>query len=110
MKYLDLNELVRAIAIEAECNLGNAEKFVNVQDEYFEKVGVNLSPEAEVEEFLEEIVIKDEEMMRYIIEVTGMSETFAKRLADAERSYMERNGFINPDGSLEPFLKGRGPQ
>ena len=108
MKYLDLNELAKAMAKKADVSLGNAERFVNAQDEYFDKTGVNVKPEDGA--VAEHAVVSDEDMMKYIIETTGMSESFARRLADAERAYMEEKGLITDEGVVVPFMKGRGPK
>ena len=106
MTYLDLNELARDMAKKADVSLGNAERFVNAQDEYFDRTGVNVKPDDG--SVAEHAVVNDEDMMKYIIETTGMSESFARRLADAERQYMEENGLITAEGLVVPFMKGRG--
>ena len=105
MKYLDLTELAKAIAVQAGCSPENAVRFVDAQDQFFDKTGVNVKSE---DVSSEPVIVNDEEMMKYIIEYTGMSESFARRLADAERDYMEKNGFINESGAVEQFMKGRG--
>jgi len=108
MKYLNLSDLAKAIAAESGCSPENAVRFVDAQDQFFDKTGVNVKSDDETAASGEPVVINDEEMMKYIIEYTGMSESFARKLADAERAYMQRNGFISETGEVVPFMKSRG--
>ena len=108
MKYLDLDDLAEAIAIKTGCSPENALRFVDAQDQYFDKTGVNVKDDDGTIASSEPVIINDEEMMKYIIEYTGMSESFARRLADAEWAYMEEHGLISASGKVEPFRKGRG--
>lgn len=107
MKYLDLTELAKAIAIKTGCSPENAVRFLDVQDQYFDQTGVNTDPEKDPYSINAMVVVDDAKMMKYIIGNTGMSESFARRLADAERAYMEEHGYISENGTMEPFLKGR---
>ena len=106
MKYLELNDLARAIAIKAGCSLENAIRFLDTQDLYFDMIGVNTVSDDE-NVVTDKVVINDAEMMKYIIERTGMSESFARRLADSEWEYMREQGIINSKGEFEPFTKKR---
>ena len=108
MKYLDLAELAKVMANKTGCSLENAERFLDAQDHYFDEIGVNTTPGEPTATISPAVVVNDEEMMNYIMNYTGMSESFARRLADAERASMEEQGFISESGTLEPFMKGRG--
>ena len=107
MKSLDLTELTREVAKEAGCSIEAADKFVKVQDLYFDNIGVNVDPDATDLASPEPAVIDGEDMIRFIVENAGMAESFVRRLTDAERKYMEKNGFIKENGEFIPFLKGR---
>ena len=107
MKYLDLIDLTKYISQTANCSLDAADKFVKTQDLYFDKTGVNIDPDQAALTSPEPAVVDDAEMIRYIAENAGMAETYVRRLADAEREYMEKNGFINKNGGFVPFVKGR---
>ncbi|MBR0145872.1 MAG: hypothetical protein IJM25_04320 [Eubacterium sp.] len=107
MKYLDLIELTREIAKATNCSLEAADSFVKTQDVYFDKTGVNIDPNDASLTSPEPAVVDDADMIRYIAENAGMAESFVRRLADAEREYMEKNGYINEKGSFVPFVKGR---
>ena len=108
MRYLDLSELAKAMAKETGCSPENAVRFVDAQDQYFDRTGVNVKSDDSTAASKEPVIISDEEMMKYIIEYTGMSESFARKLADAERAYMQKNGFISETGEVETFMKSRG--
>ena len=104
MKYLELNELAKAISIKAGCSIENAIRFLSTQELYLDMIGVNTV--SDDESFVtEKVVIDDAEMMNFIIERTGMSESFARRLADSEWEYMSEQGIINSKGEFEPFTK-----
>lgn len=108
MKHLNLTDLAKAIAADSGCSLENAVRFVDAQDQYFDRTGVNVKSDDSTAASKEPVIISDEEMMKYIIEYTGMSESFARKLADAERAYMQKNGFISETGEVETFMKSRG--
>ncbi len=107
MKYLNLTELAKAIALQTGCSLENAVRFVDAQDQYFDKTGVNVKSDDKTAASSELVIVNDEDMMKYIIEYTGMSESFARKLADAEKEYMQKNGFISETGEVEAFMKSR---
>ena len=107
MKYLDLTELIKAIVAETGCSLDAANSYVNTQELYFDKTGVNVDPDAASLAPPEPAVVDDAEMIQYIVENAGMAESFVRRLADAEHAYMTEKGFINERGEFEPFVKGR---
>lgn len=105
MKYLDLTDLARALAIKLECSVAAATKFVDVQDAYFEKTGVNVDPDSVDENSIHPVVIDDAEMRQYIVDNAGLAEPFVQRLMDAEREYMEKEGLITDKGEVLPFIK-----
>ena len=107
MKYLDLTELIQAIVAETGCSLDAANSYVNTQELYFDKTGVNVDPDAPSLAPPEPAVVNDNEMIAYITENAGMAESFVRRLADAERNYMVKNGFLDEKGEFVPFVKGR---
>ncbi len=107
MKYLDLIDLTRTLSEQTGCSLEAADSFVRTQDLYFDKVGVNVDPDAASLTSPEPAVVDDADMIRYIVENAGMAEAFVRRLADAERDYMEKNGFIDARSNFVPFVKGR---
>ena len=107
MKYLDLTELIKAIVAENGCSLDAANSYVNTQELYFDKTGVNVDPDAPSLAPPEPAVVNDNEMIAYIAENAGMAESFVRRLADAERNYMVKNGFLDEKGEFVPFVKGR---
>ena len=107
MKYLDLIELTKALEKATGCSLEAADSFIRTQDLYFDKVGVNVDPDTVSLTSPEPAVVDDADMIRYIAENAGMAESFVRRLADAEREYMEKNGFIDEGGDFVPFVKGR---
>ena len=107
MKYLDLKELTKALATKTGCSLEAADSFIRTQDLYFDKIGVNIDPDAASLTSPEPAVVDDADMIRFIVENAGMAESFVRRLADAEREYMEKNGFVDERGDFVPFVKGR---
>lgn len=107
MKYLDLTELIKAIVAETGCSLDAANSYVNTQELYFDKTGVNVDPDAPSLAPPEPAVVNDNEMIAYIAENAGMAESFVRRLADAERNYMVKNGLLDEKGEFVPFVKGR---
>ena len=107
MKYLDLTELIKAIVAETGCSLDAANSYVNTQELYFDKTGVNVDPDAPSLAPPEPAVVNDNEMIAYISENAGMAESFVRRLADAERNYMVKNGLLDEKGEFVPFVKGR---
>ena len=107
MKCLDLVDLTKELAKRAGCSMDAADKFVKIQDLYFDKAGVNVDPDAASLAPPEPAVVDDAEMIQYIVENAGMAESFVRRLAEAEHAYMTEKGFINERGEFEPFVKGR---
>ena len=107
LKYLDLVDLTKCLSKETGCSLDAADKFVRIQNLYFDKTGVNVDPDAVFLTSPEPAVVDDAEMIQFIVENAGMTEPFVRRLADAELEYMKKNGFINNRGEFIPFLKGR---
>ena len=107
MKFLDLKDLTRALATQTGCSLEAADSFVRTQDLYFDKIGVNIDPDEASLTSPEPAVVDDADMIQYIVDNAGMAESFVRRLADAERAYMEKNGFIDERGDFVPFVKGR---
>ena len=107
MKYLDLAELIKALVAETGCSVEAASSYVNTQELYFDKTGVNVDPDAPSLAPPEPAVVNDNEMIAYIAENAGMAETFVRRLADAELNYMVKNGFLDEKGEFVPFVKGR---
>ena len=106
MKHLELTELAKAISEKTGCSIENAVRFVDVQDQYFDLTGINTKAEDEnVPQ--EQTIVNDADMMKYIIDNTGMSESFARNLADAELAYMKEQGLISDKGEVEQFIKNR---
>lgn len=74
--------------------LESAKMFVLAEDEYFDIVGVNVY---EGEENIESdyAVVDVQEMVNYIVSVTGIDEELCYRLEDAERKYFCEMGIMD---------------
>jgi hypothetical protein len=110
MKYLDLLDLTKELSKKTGCSIDAAYKFVEVQDLYYDKTGVNVYPDPGNVPSVDPVSINETEMKQYIVDNAGMAMSFVERLLDAEMEYMKEHELVTPKGGFVPFLKGRGEQ
>ena len=110
MKYLDLLDLTKVLSQKTGCSIDAAYKFVEVQELYFDKTGINVYPDPNNVPTTDPVEINEVEMRQYIVDNAGMAESFVQHLLDEEMNYMKEHELVTPKGGFVPFLKGRGEQ
>ena len=92
MVYLDLNKESVFISEEIGCALEQANLFVDVEDEYYDSIGLNVY-ELDVthEELRPDVVVDDVDLIKFICDRTDkISREICEQMLEAEYKYFAR--------------------
>ena len=94
---LNLNDEATYIADQIGCSHEQANTFVELEDEYFDSIGLNVY-ELDVahEELRSDVVVNDADIIKYKCDRTGkISRDLCERMIEAEYKYFEKIGLID---------------
>ena len=93
---LDLDKEAAFIAEETGCSLEQANSFVELEDDYYDSIGLNVY-ELDVthEELRSDVVVDDEDIIKYVCGRTDkISRGLCEKMLEAEYKYFVENGII----------------
>ena len=96
MVYLDLNKESVFISKEIGCSLELSNNFVEMEDEYFDSIGLNVY-ELDIthDELRSDVVVDDDELIEFICGRTDMiSKELCERMIEAEYKYFAKIGLV----------------
>lgn len=96
MVYLDLDKEATFITEVTGCSLEQANIFVDLEDEYYDSIGLNVY-ELDVthEELRSDVVVDDEDIIKHVCGRTDkISRELCERMIEAEHKYFEEIGII----------------
>ncbi len=100
MGYFDIDEAAVFIAERTGCTVEQALTYLYVEDDYFDKIGLNVYPD-EINQFIlsEEknsgIVVDDAEVIAFVLERTDLARELIEKIIEAEFAYMGQQGLIS---------------
>ena len=92
--YLNLDKEAAFIAEVPGCSLEQADTFVDLEDDYYDSIGLNVY-ELDVthEELRSDVVVDDEDIIKYVCGRTDkISRDLCERMLEAEYKYFVENG------------------
>ena len=92
--YLNLDKEAAFIAEVTGCSLEQADTFVDLEDDYYDSIGLNVY-ELDVthEELRSDVVVEDEDIIKYVCDRTDeISRDLCERMLEAEYKYFVENG------------------
>ena len=92
--YLNLDKEAAFIAEVTGCSLEQADTFVDLEDDYYDSIGLNVY-ELDVthEELRSDVVVDDEDIIKYVCDRTDeISRDLCERMLEAEYKYFVENG------------------
>lgn len=96
MVYLDLNMESVFISKEIGCPLEQSNIFVELEDEYFDSIGLNVY-ELDVthDELLSDVVVDDDDLIEFVCGKTDkISRELCERMIEAEYKYFAEIGLV----------------
>ena len=94
--YLNLDKEAAFIAEVTGCSLEQADTFVDLEDDYYDSIGLNVY-ELDVthEELRSDVVVDDEDIIKYVCGRTDkISRGLCEKMLEAEYKYFVENGII----------------
>ena len=96
---LDLDKEAVFIAEETGCSLEQANTFVDLDDDYYDLIGLNVY-ELDIthEELRSDVVVEDDDIINFVCGRTDkISRELCERMIEAERKYFEKIGLIEAE-------------
>lgn len=97
MICLDLDEEARYISKRTGCSLDIATTFVDLEDSYYDLLGVNVYDDSPVKEISQEdaTVVDEDELLKFICSKSEeISENLCETMLEAEHEYFVKIGIV----------------
>lgn len=99
MVYLDLDKEAAFIAEETGCSLEQANTFVDLEDDYYDSIGLNVyEMDVTHEELRSDVVVEDDDIINFVCGRTDeISRELCERMLEAEYKYFVEAGIIEEE-------------